>query len=70
MHAAVAFSLDLAPSVSSPLIANSMRQPGPTVLDEENMNMSYKIASVPSISFQCYISPDSFEAGEVFCCET
>lgn len=32
--------------------------------------MSYEIASRPSIQFQCYISPDSFEAGEVFCCET
>lgn len=72
LHAAVAFSLDLAPSVSSQLTLKEcpLPQPRTTVPDEGNMNTSYEITLVPSIQFQCYISPDSFEAGEVFCCET
>lgn len=72
LHATVAFSLDLAPSVSSQLTLKEcpLPQPRTTVPDEGNMNTSYEITLVPSIQFQCYISPDSFEAGEVFCCET
>lgn len=67
-----AFSPDLAPSVSSQLTPKEYptHQPRTTAPDEGNMNTSYQITSVPSIPFQCYISPDSFEAGEVFCSET